>query len=85
MLVKHLVVALAKTLEQPRRALDIAEQQRDCAGRKRHRPKAIVSRRPRWHKTASVLSLGVPLLTTADAARASQDGGYREHEPPARR
>ena len=35
-LVKDVGVAVAKTLEQPRRALDIAEQQRDRAGRKRH-------------------------------------------------
>jgi hypothetical protein len=44
-LVKDVGVAFAKVLEKPRRALDIAEQQRDCAGRKRHRPPAIVPRR----------------------------------------
>jgi hypothetical protein len=52
-LVKDLGIALAKALEQPRRALDIAEEQRDCSGRKRHRPMPIVSRRLERRNTAT--------------------------------
>ena len=45
MLVKHLVVALAQTLKQPRRALDIAEQQRRRCRTEAPSPMAIIPRR----------------------------------------
>jgi hypothetical protein len=45
-LVKDVREALAEVLEQPRRPLDIAEQQRDRPSRKRHRPSHRLARAP---------------------------------------
>jgi hypothetical protein len=43
-LFENIDVAVAQALEQPSRALDVAEQQRHYVGRKRHALPAIVSR-----------------------------------------